>query len=161
MFDGNRYPLEKGVAPPWWPTGSEEWWPQLGIGREQGPPPYKKPHDLKKAYKIGVLTAVIKHISPNVPKIRKLVRQSKCLQDKMTAKENAAWTAIVNQEEALAKEGKHPLRTEGYTAGDWITLDYGDVMVHIFRRETRDFYDLERLWADAAAVDIGPYLYEQ
>lgn len=104
MFDGNRYPLEKGVAPPWWPTGSEEWWPQLGIGREQGPPPYKKPHDLKKAYKIGVLTAVIKHISPNVPKIRKLVRQSKCLQDKMTAKENAAWTAIVNQEEALAKE---------------------------------------------------------
>ncbi|MBQ4332833.1 MAG: ribosome silencing factor [Clostridia bacterium] len=64
-------------------------------------------------------------------------------------------------EEALAREGKHPLRTEGYTAGDWITLDYGDVMVHIFRRETRDFYDLERLWVDAAAVDIGPYLYEQ
>ena len=64
-------------------------------------------------------------------------------------------------EEALAKEDKHPLRTEGYTAGDWITLDYGDVMVHIFRRETRDFYDLERLWVDAASVDISPYLYEQ
>ena len=64
-------------------------------------------------------------------------------------------------EEALAKEDKHPLRTEGYSAGDWITLDYGDVMVHIFRRETRDFYDLERLWVDATAVDISPYLYEQ
>ncbi|XP_054794731.1 ETHYLENE INSENSITIVE 3-like 1 protein [Prosopis cineraria] len=99
-----RYPLEKGVAPPWWPTGKEEWWPQIGMQRDQGPPPYKKPHDLKKAYKIGVLTAVIKHISPNIPKIRKLVRQSKCLQDKMTAKESAAWIAIVNQEEALARQ---------------------------------------------------------
>ncbi|XP_028758076.1 ETHYLENE INSENSITIVE 3-like 1 protein [Neltuma alba] len=99
-----RFPLERGVSPPWWPTGKEEWWPQIGIARDQGPPPYKKPHDLKKAYKIGVLTAVIKHISPNIPKIRKLVRQSKCLQDKMTAKESAAWIAIVNQEEALARQ---------------------------------------------------------
>lgn len=64
-------------------------------------------------------------------------------------------------EEALAKEGKHPLRTEGYSAGDWITLDYGDVLVHIFRRETRDFYDLERLWADATEMDVNPYLIEQ
>ena len=57
--------------------------------------------------------------------------------------------------------GLHAGHPEGYTAGDWITLDYGDVMVHIFRRETRDFYDLERLWVDAASVDISPYLYEQ
>ncbi|KAI9082245.1 hypothetical protein K1719_035682 [Acacia pycnantha] len=99
-----RYPLDKGVAPPWWPTGNEDWWPQIGIPIEQGPPPYKKPHDLKKAYKIGVLMAVIKHISPNIPKIRKLVRQSKCLQDKMTARESAVWIAIVNQEEALARQ---------------------------------------------------------
>ncbi len=60
-------------------------------------------------------------------------------------------------EEELAKLGKTPLRNEGYHAGDWITLDYGDVMVHIFRRETREFYDLERLWADAETVDITPY----
>ncbi len=64
-------------------------------------------------------------------------------------------------EEELAKEGKHPLRTEGYAAGDWITLDYGDVLVHIFRRETREFYDLERLWVDAADVDIAPYMIQQ
>lgn len=64
-------------------------------------------------------------------------------------------------EEALAKEGKHPLRNEGYSAGDWITLDYGDVMVHVFRRETRDFYDLERLWVDATDVDVTPYLIQQ
>nr|GME11249.1 ETHYLENE INSENSITIVE 3-like 1 protein [Ipomoea batatas] len=99
-----RFPLEKGVPPPWWPTGNEEWWPQLGLHKDQATPPYKKPHDLKKAWKVGVLTAVIKHISPDISKIRKLVRQSKCLQDKMTAKESATWLAIVNQEEALARE---------------------------------------------------------
>ncbi|KAK7306744.1 hypothetical protein VNO77_44700 [Canavalia gladiata] len=99
-----RFPLEKGVPPPWWPTGNEEWWHQIGLPKDQSPPPYKKPHDLKKAWKVGVLTAVIKHMSPDIAKIRKLVRQSKCLQDKMTAKESATWLAIINQEEALARE---------------------------------------------------------
>jgi ethylene-insensitive protein 3 len=96
-----RYPLEKGVPPPWWPTGEEEWWPELGIPKEQGPPPYKKPHDLKKAWKVSVLTAVIKHMSPDIEKIRRLVRQSKCLQDKMTAKEISTWLAVVKQEEEM------------------------------------------------------------
>lgn len=64
-------------------------------------------------------------------------------------------------EEELAKQGKHPLRHEGYNTGEWITLDYGDVLVHVFRRETRDFYDLERLWVDATDVDITPYLIQQ
>lgn len=99
-----RFPLEKGVPPPWWPAGTEDWWPQIGLPKDQGPPPYKKPHDLKKAWKVGVLTAVIKHMSPDIAKIRKLVRQSKCLQDKMTAKESATWLAIINQEESLARE---------------------------------------------------------
>lgn len=98
-----RYPLEKGVPPPWWPSGDEEWWPQVGLPKGQGAPPYKKPHDLKKAWKVGVLTAVIKHMSPDIPKIRKLVRQSKCLQDKMTAKESATWLSVLNQEEGLAR----------------------------------------------------------
>ncbi|XP_031492188.1 ETHYLENE INSENSITIVE 3-like 1 protein [Nymphaea colorata] len=99
-----RFPLEKGVAPPWWPTGNEDWWPQLGLPKDQGPPPYKKPHDLKKAWKVSVLTAVIKHISPDIDKIRRLVRQSKCLQDKMTAKESSTWSAVVNHEELLARQ---------------------------------------------------------
>ncbi|CAN4092559.1 unnamed protein product [Withania somnifera] len=99
-----RFPLEKGASPPWWPNGREDWWPQLGLTNDQGPPPYKKPHDLKKAWKVGVLTAVIKHMSPDIAKICKLVRQSKCLQDKMTAKESATWLAIINQEEVLARE---------------------------------------------------------
>ena len=64
-------------------------------------------------------------------------------------------------EDTLVKSGIHPLRHEGYTTGDWVTLDYGDVLVHIFRRETREFYDLERLWVDATDVDIDPYLIKQ
>lgn len=64
-------------------------------------------------------------------------------------------------EEELAKQGKHPLRNEGYHTGEWITLDYGDVLIHIFRRETREFYDLERLWVDATDVDIAPYMIQQ
>ena len=64
-------------------------------------------------------------------------------------------------EEELAKAGKTPIRTEGYQTGDWITLDYGDVLIHVFRREIRDFYDLERLWVDATDVDVTPYLIQQ
>lgn len=64
-------------------------------------------------------------------------------------------------EQDLDKEGIHPIRSEGYRTGDWITLDYGDMLVHLFRREVRDFYDLERLWADAAVVDIKPYLIQE
>ncbi|KAG0447670.1 hypothetical protein HPP92_028197 [Vanilla planifolia] len=56
-------------------------------------------HDLKKSWKIGVLTGVIKHMSPDIEKIRRLVGQSKCLQDKMTAKESSTWLAVVKQEE--------------------------------------------------------------
>ena len=64
-------------------------------------------------------------------------------------------------EDKLAKEDIRPLRNEGYQSGDWIMLDYGDVLIHVFRRETRDFYDLERLWVDATDVDITPYMIQQ
>ncbi|KAF7834275.1 putative ETHYLENE INSENSITIVE 3-like 4 protein [Senna tora] len=97
-----KFPLERGLAPPWWPTGKELWWGEQGLlAHEYGPPPYKKPHDLKKAWKVSVLAAVIKHMSPDLSKLRKLVTQSKSLQDKMTAKDSATWSKVMNQEEAL------------------------------------------------------------
>ncbi|CAI0412755.1 unnamed protein product [Linum tenue] len=98
-----KYPLEKGVPPPWWPSGNEDWWGKLGLPRGQSPP-YKKPHDLKKMWKVGVLTSVIKHMSPDIAKIRRHVRQSKCLQDKMTAKESAIWLGVLSREEALVRQ---------------------------------------------------------
>ncbi|CAL0334128.1 unnamed protein product [Lupinus luteus] len=109
-----KYPLEKGIHPPWWPTGTEDWWVQLSLPYGQAPP-YKKPHDLKKLWKVGVLTAVIKHISPDIAKIRRYVRQSKCLQDKMTAKESAIWLGALSREEGLIRQPSFDNGTSGLT----------------------------------------------
>ena len=49
--------------------------------------------------------------------------------------------------------GLAPRRIEGMQDGSWVLMDYGDFVVHLFLEETRDFYDLERLWADAPKLD--------
>ena len=53
-----------------------------------------------------------------------------------------------NVEEELAKADAFPKRREGHTEGRWCVLDYGDVMVHVFHEQDREYYQLERLWAD-------------
>jgi ribosome-associated protein len=55
-------------------------------------------------------------------------------------------------EEDLRRSGRRPLHIEGYSAGEWILLDYGDFIVHVFNPTSRKFYDLERLWRDARRV---------
>jgi ribosome-associated protein len=50
-------------------------------------------------------------------------------------------------------DGPAPLRIEGLDDLRWVLLDYGDFVVHVFLQEVREFYDLERLWGDAAVVD--------
>lgn len=49
---------------------------------------------------------------------------------------------------------RRPVRIEGYNTAEWVLLDYGDFIVHLFDKEARDFYDLERLWRDARRVEI-------
>ena len=51
-------------------------------------------------------------------------------------------------EDKMAEKKVHCLRKEGYREGDWILLDFGDIIVHIFDNENRLFYDLERIWSD-------------
>lgn len=58
----------------------------------------------------------------------------------------------------LSQMGVEPNRTEGYQGQNWIVLDYGDIVVHIFYKETRNYYKLERLWSDGTPVDISQYL---
>jgi len=59
-----------------------------------------------------------------------------------------------NLEEKLSKEyGVEPTRRDGVREGRWSVLDYGDVIVHIFENETREFYHLERLWSDGSTVE--------
>ena len=48
----------------------------------------------------------------------------------------------------MAAQGSQRLRIEGYREGRWVVLDYGDILIHIFHRNEREFYDLERLWVD-------------
>ena len=54
---------------------------------------------------------------------------------------------------ALRAEGDTRLGIEGYEASKWIVQDYGDVVIHVFDPDTRDYYKLEELWADATKVD--------
>lgn len=51
-------------------------------------------------------------------------------------------------ENAMAKEGIIPLRKEGIGEGRWAVIDYGDVLVHIFHKDERKFYNIERLWVE-------------
>ena len=57
--------------------------------------------------------------------------------------------------EQLKKQlDSRPVRIEGYSSGEWILLDYGDFIVHVFEKNAREFYDLERLWLDARRVEL-------
>ena len=55
--------------------------------------------------------------------------------------------------DALAKEKIHAERIEGIRSSGWILMDFNDVVIHIFSREDRLFYDLERIWRDGKAVE--------
>ena len=57
-----------------------------------------------------------------------------------------------------AADGHRPSHVEGYNNAEWILLDYGDLVIHIFSRRARAYYDLERLWRDAKLLDVGRVL---
>jgi ribosome-associated protein len=57
-------------------------------------------------------------------------------------------------EKQLKTTGELPLSVEGYESAEWILMDYGDFIVHIFSETARAYYDLERLWRHAKVVDL-------
>lgn len=59
-----------------------------------------------------------------------------------------------NVEEVLGRAGYLQKQTEGYNTANWILMDFGDVIVHIFDRENRLLYDLERIWRDGKVVEL-------
>lgn len=61
-------------------------------------------------------------------------------------------------EKAMKDHGILLHHVEGHRGGTWILQDYGDVVVHVFDKEARAFYDLDRLWADAKTVDLSDVL---
>jgi ribosome-associated protein len=56
--------------------------------------------------------------------------------------------------EQLKKQGTKALRVEGYSTAEWVLVDYGDFILHVFEDKARKFYDLERLWRDAVRVPL-------
>jgi len=64
-------------------------------------------------------------------------------------------TALVDSvDEAMHKAGAKSPRIEGHQNSSWVLMDYGDVIIHVFSKEDREFYNLERLWADCTRVEI-------
>lgn len=61
-----------------------------------------------------------------------------------------------NIEEKLAEQGVKPLRIEGYHDAEWVLLDFGNLIIHIFDDEQRAYYNLEHLWGDAPAYRFVP-----
>ena len=72
-----------------------------------------------------------------------------------TGRSNRQVTAIAEFiERYLKKTGIKPLSVEGKTEGQWVLLDYGDIVIHVFYDTVRKFYDLEGLWSDAKRMKI-------
>lgn len=62
-------------------------------------------------------------------------------------------TIVEETDAALRAVGDQRMGVEGYDASKWVVQDYGDVLVHVFDPDTRDYYKLEELWADAKPID--------
>lgn len=69
--------------------------------------------------------------------------------------ENQVKALVDNVQEELYKAGYEAKQVEGYRSASWILLDYGDIIVHVFSKEDRLFYDLERIWRDGKEVDAS------
>ena len=64
--------------------------------------------------------------------------------------------ALADEVEVKLKEiGIVPNHVEGHRSNSWVLIDYGNVVVHVFSKEARDFYDLERLWKDGENIDLS------
>lgn len=61
-------------------------------------------------------------------------------------------------EEKMSEQGAEPYGKEGFSNADWVLLDYSDVVVHIFTPESREFFNIEKLWADAKRIDAQEFL---
>ena len=61
-------------------------------------------------------------------------------------------------DEKFSEQGHQPKRIERDTSSNWILLDYGDIIIHVFHHEAREFYNLEKIWGDAPRYDSEQFL---
>lgn len=60
-------------------------------------------------------------------------------------------------EEQMSKEGEEPLNKNGYNTGTWVLLDYEDILVHVFQKDEREFYSLEKVWKDGKKMNLEDF----
>ena len=68
--------------------------------------------------------------------------------------DNQVKALVDSVEEKLGKAGYEAKQREGYGLGSWVLLDFGEIIVHVFDKENRLFYDLERIWRDGKTIEI-------
>lgn len=73
---------------------------------------------------------------------------------------NQVQAMVDNVEEQLSKAGYEPKQIEGTKSSNWILMDYGDLIIHVFDEENRLFYDLERIWRDGKILEMDEFLSE-
>ncbi|HIS27707.1 MAG TPA: ribosome silencing factor [Candidatus Pullilachnospira intestinigallinarum] len=71
------------------------------------------------------------------------------------ANRNQVQAMADNVDEMLGRAGYQAKQVEGYQSANWILMDYGDIVIHIFDEENRLFYDLERIWRDGQSVEVS------
>ena len=62
---------------------------------------------------------------------------------------------VISIAKAIIEDVKHPIHVEGLANGDWVVIDFGDVIVHLFRPGLREKYSLEKLWKSGQIVDLS------
>lgn len=70
------------------------------------------------------------------------------------------WALVDAVETVLQKHKRHPLGIEGRKTAPWVLVDCSDVIIHIFKQQAREFYNLDGLWSDAKSIDFGIDLSE-
>ena len=95
-----------------------------------------------------------KDISRNMAKIACTAISDKKGEDISVIDISQISVLVDNVEEQMYKAGYQIRQREGYGSGGWVLLDFGDIIVHVFDKENRLFYDLERIWRDGKQISV-------
>lgn len=113
-----------------------------------------QPDFLANLYRIAEIAAQYKAINIRAYDVRGLTLVTDCFL-MCSANSDRQLKALFNGiREGMKEAGVKPVTSEGDFEGSWLLLDYSDVIVHIFREEAREFYDLDGLWGDATPVEL-------
>jgi len=106
------------------------------------------------AVRIGSILAARKSMDIRAYDLRELTLVADCFILASAASAPQFKAILHSVKDEMKEGGVSPYRIEGDVSGSWLVIDYGSVVVHIFREEARGFYDLDGLWADAPEIDL-------